>query len=73
MAAVADTNKLLSQLPPDTAESVLSWLSSRGKDLPVHIPVKTIRFARECFQVGCSICGYSSVVQMREEMGREVC
>ena len=51
MAAPADTHKLISQLPPDTAESVLTWLSSRGKDLPVHIPVKTIRFARECFQV----------------------
>ena len=55
MAAAADTHKLLSQLPPDTAESVLSWLASRGKDVPVHIPVKTIRFARECFQVRCSM------------------
>lgn len=51
MAAPADTHKLISQLPPDTAESVLTWLSMRGKDLPVHIPAKTIRFARECFQV----------------------
>ncbi|PRW50910.1 putative calcium-binding CML20 [Chlorella sorokiniana] len=50
-AAGADTHKLVSQLPPDTAESVLAWLASRGKDLPVHIPVKTIRFARECFQL----------------------
>lgn len=55
MAAAGDTHKLLSQLPPDTAESVLSWLASRGKDVPVHIPVKTIRFARECFQVRCSM------------------
>lgn len=56
MAAPADTHKLISQLPPDTAESVLTWLSMRGKDLPVHIPVKTIRFARECFQVGLVVC-----------------
>ncbi|EFN56707.1 hypothetical protein CHLNCDRAFT_144085 [Chlorella variabilis] len=47
----ADAHKLLSHLSHDTAQSVLAWLNSRGKDLPVHIPLSTIRFARECFSI----------------------
>lgn len=48
-AMSVDVGRLLSRLPPDTAESVLGWLAARGKGLPVHIPHKTIKFARECF------------------------
>lgn len=47
--AAADAHKLLARLPPDTAASVLEWLTGRGKDLPVHIPAASIRFSRECF------------------------
>ncbi|PSC73818.1 ef hand family [Micractinium conductrix] len=40
---------LLAGLSADTAESVMAWLVSRGRDQPVHIPLSTIRQAREIF------------------------
>ena len=36
---------LLAGLSADTAESVMAWLVSRGRDQPVHIPLSTIRQA----------------------------
>ncbi|KAL4447937.1 hypothetical protein ABPG75_005156 [Micractinium tetrahymenae] len=47
--AAHDAVTLVTNLPAGTAESVLAWLTSRGRDLPVHIPLATIKFARECF------------------------
>lgn len=42
----ADARHLLASLPPDTADSIASWLTSRGRDLPAHIPLKSIKFWR---------------------------
>eukprot|EP00887_Chlorella_sp_A99_P001328 scaffold14.g1328.t1 len=39
----------LSALPPDTAASIVQWLCSRGRDIPIHLPRKTLALAREVF------------------------
>ena len=43
-----DAHRLLGS---NTAASVLDWLTSRGRDRPVHIPMKTIKLSRECFSL----------------------
>ena len=43
-----DAHRLLGS---NTAASVLDWLTSRGRDQPVHIPMKTIKLSRECFSL----------------------
>lgn len=45
--AAQDAATRITNLPAGTAESVLAWLTSRGRDAPVHIPLATIKFARE--------------------------
>lgn len=44
--AAREARHVLSQLPPDTLDSIKAWLTSRGHDLPVSIPLKSIKFWR---------------------------